>query len=135
MSNAPRDDNRNTTILGVDSVTFLVPTTIAVDPDSHAILTKSSSGGSASTSTLSNVAGSATSVTLLASNTARLGGSIYNDSTAILYVKFGTPASTTSFNVEMYSNDYFEIPFNYSGIITGIWISATGAARVMEVTA
>lgn len=87
----------------------------------------------ASTANLSNVAGSASNVTLLASNTARLGATIYNDSTAILYVKFGATASTTSFTVKMVADSYYEVPFGYYGIIDGVWASATGSARITEV--
>lgn len=88
----------------------------------------------AATATLSNVAGSATSVTLLALNTARKGATINNDSSAILYVKFGTTASTTSFTVKMVAESYYEVPFGYTGRIDGIWASATGSARVTELT-
>ena len=42
----------------------------------------------AGTATLSNVASSATNVTVLAANTARKGATIVNDSTQILYLKF-----------------------------------------------
>ena len=45
MSNAPRDDNRVTTILGVDSATYTTPTTIAVDPTTHRVLTQNSVSG------------------------------------------------------------------------------------------
>lgn len=86
------------------------------------------------TATLSNVSGSATSVTLLASNTSRKGVTIYNDSSAILYVKFGASASTTSFTIKMAADTYYEVPFGYTGIIAGIWASATGSARVTEMT-
>lgn len=86
----------------------------------------------AATGTPTNVAGSATSVTLLASNSARKGGSIYNDSTALLYVKFGTTASTTSFKVILAASAYYEIPAGYIGRIDGIWASATGTARIDE---
>lgn len=88
----------------------------------------------AATGTLANVAGSATSVTVLASNTARLGATIYNDSTAILYLKLGATASSTSFTVKMQPDDYYEVPAGYTGIIDGIWTSATGSARVTEIT-
>lgn len=86
------------------------------------------------TGALANVAGSAASVTLLAANVARLGATIFNDSTAILYVKFGTTASLTSFTVRMISNAYYEVPFRYTGRIDGIWASATGNARVTELS-
>lgn len=89
----------------------------------------------ATTSVLANVAGSASSVTLLASNAARLAATIDNDSTAILYAKFGVTASTSSFTVKVPAGAYYEVPGNYTGIIDGIWASATGSARVTELTA
>jgi hypothetical protein len=88
----------------------------------------------ADTATLSNVAGSASAVTVLASNTARKGAIIYNDSTAVLYLKMGSAASSTSFTVKMQPDDYYEAPFGYTNILTGIWASATGSARVTEIT-
>lgn len=86
------------------------------------------------TATLTNVASSATSVTLLASNTARIGAQIYNDSTQICFVKFGTTASSTSFTVALASAVYYEVPAGYTGRIDGIWVSANGNARVTEIT-
>lgn len=86
------------------------------------------------TATLANVSGATSSTTLIAANVERIGATIYNDSTAVLYVKFGSTASSTSFTVKMQTDDYFEVPNGYTGIITGIWASATGAARVMELT-
>lgn len=92
--------------------------------------------------TLSNVSASATAVTLLAENRARLAASIHNDSTAVCYVKMGSTASATSYTVKMEPGDYFELPVAnggfgagvYTGVITGIWASANGAARVTEYT-
>jgi len=88
----------------------------------------------ASTSSVTQVAGSVTSVTLKAANSSRLGLTIYNDSTATLYVKFGATASTTSYTVQMGTDDYYEVPFGYTGIVDGIWDSATGNAYVTELT-
>jgi hypothetical protein len=83
--------------------------------------------------TLANVAGSATSVTLLASNTAARGRIIHNDSTAALYVKFGATASTTSYTVRLDPDAYYEFPAPlYTGVVDGVWSSATGSARVTE---
>lgn len=81
------------------------------------------------------VAGSASSVTILASNASRLGASVYNDSTAILYLLLASgSASTTVHTVQMPAGYYFEVPAFYTGIIVGIWASATGSARVTELT-
>lgn len=89
----------------------------------------------ASTGTTTSVAGSASNGTLLASNSNRLGATIYNDSTAVLYVKLGATASSTSYTVQLAANGgYYEVPANYTGIIDGIWASATGNARITELS-
>lgn len=87
------------------------------------------------TATLANVASSATSVTILASNTSRKGAVIVNDSTQILYLKFGATASATSFTYQLAAGETLEIPganILYTGIIDGLWASANGNARVTE---
>jgi hypothetical protein len=85
--------------------------------------------------TLANVAGSASSVALFASNAAARGRVIHNDSTAALYVKFGATASTTSYTVRLDADAYYEFPPPlYTGVVDGIWASATGSARTTEVS-
>ena len=42
--------------------------------------------------------------------------------------------SLTDYTAKLIKDAYWEVPFGYSGIITGIWASATGAARVTEYT-
>lgn len=91
------------------------------------------------TATLSNVASSATSVTLLAANASRIGAQITNDSSALLYIKFGTTASTTSYTVVLAGAasapfSYYEVPAGFTGRIDGIWASAVGNARCTEET-
>jgi hypothetical protein len=88
---------------------------------------------SRATATISSVSASATVVTLLAANARRRGFALYNDSTSAVYVKFGSAASSTSFTIKMVPSSYFEgeLPV-YSGIITAIWVSATGAMRTSE---
>ena len=89
-------------------------------------------GMPSTTANKTNVAASITSVTLLAANTNRLGASIYNDSPAELLVSMGATASAASFSVDMLPGAYFEVPANYTGVISGIWAAATGNARVTE---
>jgi hypothetical protein len=90
----------------------------------------------AATPSLANVAGSASSVTLLAANAARLGAYVFNDSASALYVKFGATASASSFTVKVAAGGYYELPHPcYTGLVDGIWDSATGNARVTEVAA
>jgi hypothetical protein len=89
----------------------------------------------AATGTLSTVASSATSVTVLAANTARMGATVYNDSTQILYLGYSaTAASTSAYSVQVPPSGYVEIPAKYNGQLTGIWASANGNARVTEIT-
>lgn len=83
---------------------------------------------------VTSVNDTATSTELLAPNTRILGASVFNDSTAILYVLQGQgTASATNFSVKLDAGDYWETP-NRSwvrGGITGIWASdASGAARI-----
>ena len=88
------------------------------------------------TATLANVSGSATNVTLRASNALRLGLLLFNDSTASCYVKFGATASATSFTVFLGPGAYYELPHPcYTGIVDGIWTAAAGTMRVTEMTA
>lgn len=85
------------------------------------------------TETTSTVAASDSVVTLLAANASRVSGSIYNDSSAVLRVKFGTGASATSFKYLVAVGGMLEFPQPiYTGIVTGIWATATGNARIGE---
>lgn len=88
-----------------------------------------------SSAAVTSVASSATVVTILASNASRRGAFIFNNSTAILYIKFGTAASLISFTLPMAANSYYEVPSAiYTGVITGIWAAANGNAAVTEVS-
>lgn len=91
------------------------------------------------TGTQSNVASSATDVTILASNANRQGGMIFNDSTQVLYLLLASGTSTTSLYTVQVPNaasfGYYEIPFGYIGVIKGFWTTANGNARVTEITA
>jgi hypothetical protein len=83
--------------------------------------------------TLANVASSASNVTLFASSNEANGRTIYNDSTAVLYVKFGATASTSSYTVQIAAGGYYEFPQPlYGGQVDGIWASANGNARTTQ---
>ena len=90
---------------------------------------------SLTTASVTSVAGSITAVTLLNSNTNRDQAIIVNDSSSILYVKYGTAATSALYTYKLVANATLELPQPiYTGIITGIWATATGAARITEVT-
>lgn len=87
------------------------------------------------TARVSSVASSTTSTKLADARYNRSGLSIFNDSTAILYVKFGEAASSTSFTVKLIAGAFYEAPFPcYQGDVFGIWDAANGYARVTEVS-
>ena len=84
--------------------------------------------------TVTRVAAATTSTQLLAANTRRLTAIFYNDSTADLYLKFGTAASATSKTVTVAPGDTYELPGPpiYGDIIHGLWTAATGAVDITE---
>jgi len=90
------------------------------------------------TATESGVAASATSVTILASNTARKGATVCNDtSSAALHLRLSATAATAAsggYTVALVAGGYYEVPFGYTGQIVGIWGAATGFANVTELT-
>jgi hypothetical protein len=90
----------------------------------------------ADAATLSNVADQDTNIQLLASNANRRGVIIHNDSPGILYVKYGTTASTTSYTYKIAADGTWDMPMPiYTGQIDGIWTSsASGSARITELT-
>ena len=87
-----------------------------------------------STSTPTSVAAATTSNTILATNTNRIGATIWNNSTANLYIEFGATATTSAFLAKIAAGGYYELPFRYTGIISGIWDAANGNALVRELT-
>ncbi len=97
---------------------------------------KQSSPPISSTATLTSVASSASTVSLLASNTARKGAYFFNDSTAILYLAYAATSSTSAYTVQVPANSFFEMPTEpvYQGAIAGIWSAANGNARITELT-
>jgi hypothetical protein len=86
------------------------------------------------TPTTTSVASSASSATLLASNTNRRGVSINNVSTATLYLSFSTPATTANSFLAMAPNSFLLLDQQMvvTGAIYGIWSAANGTAQVTE---
>jgi hypothetical protein len=93
------------------------------------------SAAAASSSSLSSVSASASSVSILGSNAARKGFMLYNDSNSACYVAFGATASTSAFTVKIQKQGYYESASpNYTGAISAIWDSASGAMRVTSLS-
>lgn len=86
--------------------------------------------------TVSSVSASTSAVTLFAATGGAdiVGRMVFNDSTADLYLKYGAAASSTSVTVKIPAGGYWEAPPPaFDGLITGVWSSATGSARLTEV--
>jgi hypothetical protein len=87
------------------------------------------------TSTITSVAASTSSTTILASNTARRNFYVYNDSTATMYLAFAATASTTSYTFQLAPQQGYTLDsILYNGALSAVWSSATGNARITELT-
>lgn len=84
--------------------------------------------------TRSNVTAATADTQVLAANTSRTGVLIFNDSTATMYLAYGsTAASTTSYSVQIGAGAYWEMPKPvYTGVLKAVWEAENGAARVTE---
>lgn len=125
-----------TTLSSINTKTpTLVSGRVPVDGSAVTQPVEFASPGSA---TLTNVSTSTTSVQLLAASS-RKGACIANDSSAILYIKFGSTATTTSYTVALAPAvagipSYYEVHKDYSGRIDGVLSTGTGVARITVLT-
>lgn len=93
------------------------------------------------TSATNSVTAAAADTAILAANTNRLPGStIANDSTSIMYVLLGSgAASATNYTVAIDGKTtvagYYILPDGWTGAVRAYWVSATGSARVTELSA
>ncbi len=85
--------------------------------------------------TRTSVASSASDVLLFAANSRAGGRTVFNESSAILYLAFGSvAASLTNYTVQVAAGAYYEFPVTrfYGGEVRAIWASANGNARCTE---
>lgn len=92
--------------------------------------------GPSGTAVITGVNSGVASGTLLTANTARRGAIITNtDANALLVNLAGGTASASSYSVRLAQNATYEVPYGYTGLITGIWeADGAGAALVTEFT-
>ncbi len=79
-----------------------------------------------------NIEASITSIQILAANPERKGVTIWNNGTANLFLELGAKAAMTAFALKITPGSYYELPFGYTGRISGIWDVANGFAFVRE---
>lgn len=87
-----------------------------------------------SSATVTSVDSATASTNILAANAARKGAIITNTDENSLYLDLsGGTASATNYSVELATDGTYQVPFGYTGAITGIWaVDGTGAALVTE---
>jgi hypothetical protein len=137
-TNTPDVTDRAARLLGhvtVDNASIPVTGTFwqTTQPVSGTVTATTTKPGTATqTSVASTVT---TNTTLLAANAARLGASIYNESTSVLFILLGAGTeSATVYTLQMAAGAYYEVPNAFTGIIKGHWVTANGSARVTELT-
>jgi hypothetical protein len=102
--------------------------------DSVSVTNTVSTKSTSSTSATSSVTVTTSSTQILASNTDRLGATIFNEAGDICYMKLGTTASLTSYTTQIAIGAYYQIPFGYTGRIDGISPATDITLRVTELT-
>ena len=104
-------------------------TTLQADVADGIRLPNATTGGTGSTDFTSTSYG-----TIATASTGRLGCTIFNGGPGNLHVLLGTAtASTSVFTVRLSAGDYYEVPFNYTGLIGGIFATA-GTAEVTQLS-
>ena len=95
-------------------------------------------GGGSSTApnaTMTTITASGVSQVFLAANTSRKGATIWNGGAYGLFLLLGTgSASVTNYTLTMLPDTYYEMPFGYTGQISGAWSGGGGVARITELS-
>lgn len=79
------------------------------------------------------VLSSITTVSIMNVNTSRIGATIYNNAGTTAFIKLGVAATTSVFTVQLNANAYYELPYNYTGVVAGITASNAGIINVTEI--
>jgi len=119
---------------------------VNVDPATGAPIVPGGGGGSTTsgTATRSNVAAAIVAGVVLAANPLRKGARILNDSSAIFYGLYGPGiASSTNYSfvlapltaspiVPVGLPSFADIPFGFTGVVSGVSSTAIGNLRITE---
>ncbi len=82
--------------------------------------------------TVNKITDSATNQTLVEARSSRQELVIQNDSSEVLYIKFGSNATTDDYSIRLAQYEIFIT--NYIGRVDGVWANnSSGAARVTEI--
>jgi len=117
--------------VGQKTMAASIPVTLASDQPAISV---ASTPSASTASAVTQVAGSLVVVTLQALNAARKGLTLYNEGNQPWYVRLGAGASLTAFTVKILRDGYYEVPFGYTGIVTGIQAVSSNSLYVSELT-
>lgn len=82
---------------------------------------------------VTSVTAATTSTELLPNVADRRGATVFNDSTATLFLLLGPgTASATNFTHKLAGGGMYEVPFECQDRVAGVWDAVNGAARVTE---
>ena len=83
--------------------------------------------------TVAMVAATVTSVTLFTASTNVFGRSVYNSSTAVCFLTFGTVSSSSTYTTQIAANTNYAFPVpTYTGPVTGIWTATNGSIATSQ---
>jgi hypothetical protein len=80
------------------------------------------------------IAANTSASVLLPSNASRLGASFYVEMGSALFLKLGSSPGTFDYSVQVNAGALYEVPFGYSGTVSGIWAFASGTVQITENT-
>jgi len=86
------------------------------------------------TSTASSAAATLTSSTVVSATASRKGLTIWNNSTANLYLDFGSSPTISNYAVKVNAGGYYEVPYSYTRCVGGVWDGTGGSALFREFT-
>lgn len=115
---------------------MLAPWTVQIEVNTMPLYNASATlqPATSTTATPTTVASSIASVAILAANAARKGATVWNASTATLYLDLDTAATAADYAAKLDPGGYYEVPFGFTGALSGIWSAANGNALVREFT-
>ena len=97
-------------------------------------LARSNQAVTSTTATSEPVASATVSTVLLAANINRKGATFYSASSARLSINLGDTASVADHLIQLDLGDYWELPFGYTGVVSGVWSAVSSSVLVGELT-
>lgn len=133
----PRDANRVPALLGVSSVDGTTVLPAEINPATGALITETTVvvNNPTDVDNFNNVLVDDTGTILFAAKADRVGATIFNEGPDVVFIKLGSGASPTSYNVRMVLNSYYELPYTWVGEISAICdVGGTAQVRAGELS-